>query len=859
MVIVFANILKVINNVIQIKKIRPGFHILLLILFIFEKKIISSMKKWLKVLIGIVSSIIIIGTVGGFIFYHMLKSTLPKYSGEIISSEISGDVKIFRDSMAVPYIIANTDDDAAFALGYVHAQDRLFSMDLIRRAGEGKLSEILGTETIPFDMMFRTIGITRTARKMLDQMDPVSLNLLKAYSEGVNLYIKNAKGNYPIEFDVLNYNPAKWAPMDCLVVDRMMAWELNLSWWSDFAFTDLIQKMGYDKVKDIIPQYPENAPYVIPPGIKNYPKISMNFMNTDKAFRKFMGWTGTHIGSNNWVVNDNLSASGEPIIANDTHLQFSAPGQWYAAVIKTNDMDVAGFTLPGAPVVVIGKNKNIAWALTNIMEDDADFYLEKFDSTGTKYFYNGQWDDLRIIKDTIKVKDSSSVIFPIKITDHGPVISNIHTYSMLFPGKHTNIAPVSMHWLGNYVSNELLSFYKIDKAKNWSDFKDALSTYAVPGQNFVYADKDGNIGYLFGAWLPKREGSTPSFIYDGTTSQYDWQGFVPQNQLPALYNPPENFIASANNKTVKDFNYFISNMWEPSSRIERITELLTSKPKQSVDDFKKYQMDFVSPYAKKMTSYILNAFKDVKVTDSNLKTAIKLLGNWDYNMDQYAQAPAIYEVFLKKLLENVFLAKMGKELYDEYVFVQNIPLRSIMQLMDNPNSYWWVDPSTSQIESRDDAIRKSMDNALTELENKLGNDPTDWQWGRLHYVIFKHAFSGVSSILDKVIDIGPYEIGGDGTTVFNTEYPFTIGLDKFPRFKHGEFENNLGPVMRFIYDFSKPDKINLILTTGESGNVMSKHYKDMSRMWITGKYLTIRTDIKSIESGSNKLLVIKKQ
>ncbi len=817
------------------------------------------MKKWIKILIGILSSVIIIGIVGGFIFYNMLKSTLPKYSGEISSNEIGNNIKIYRDSMAIPYIVANTDEDAAFALGYVHAQDRLFTMDLIRRAGEGRLSEILGPKTIPFDEMFRTIGIRKTAKQILDQLDPESLKLLKAYSKGVNLYIKNAKGKYPVEFDVLDYNPEKWTPLNCLEIGRMMAWELNISWWTDFAFTDLIQKFGADKVKDIIPEYPENGPFIIPSYLKKFSNISSSFMKTDKAFRQFMGWTGTHIGSNNWVVNDNLSASGKPIIANDTHLAFSAPGRWYVASLKTNDMNVSGFTLPGVPGVIIGKNNNIAWALTNIMEDDADFYLEKLDSTGTKYLYDGKWNNIKIYNDTIKVKDSSDVVYKIKYTDHGPIISNIHTYSILFSNRHNSNATISMHWLGNMVSNEVHSFYKIDKAKNWNEFKDALSTYSVPGQNFVYADKEGNIGYLFGARLPIRANNTSSFIYDGTTDKYDWKGFVPQNDLPSLYNPPDNYIASANNKTVKSFKYYITNMWEPTSRIERITELLNSKSKHSVSDFEKYQMDFVSPYAKQLTTYILEAFKGIDVTDPNLKIALKLFREWDFKLDQYSQAAAIYSEFLKHLFQNVFLTKMGRELYDEYVFVQNIPLRTILQLMDNPNSSWFDDPSTSQIENRDATIRKSLDDALTELENKLGKDPTYWQWGDLHYVIFKHAFSGFSSVVDRVVNIGPFEIGGDGTTVFNTEYPFTIGLDKFASFKHGEFENNLGPVMRYIYDFSNPNEMKLILTTGESGNVMSKHYKDMSELWLSGKYLNVRTDLKSIENPKNKLLTIEKK
>jgi penicillin amidase len=270
-------------------------------------------------------------------------------------------------------------------------------------------------------------------------------------------------------------------------------------------------------------------------------------------------------------------------------------------------------------------------------------------------------------------------------------------------------------------------------------------------------------------------------------------------------------------------------------------------------------MDFVSPYAKQLTTYILEAFKGIDVTDPNLKIALKLFREWDFKLDQYSQAAAIYSEFLKHLFQNVFLTKMGRELYDEYVFVQNIPLRTILQLMDNPNSSWFDDPSTSQIENRDATIRKSLDDALTELENKLGKDPTYWQWGDLHYVIFKHAFSGFSSVVDRVVNIGPFEIGGDGTTVFNTEYPFTIGLDKFASFKHGEFENNLGPVMRYIYDFSNPNEMKLILTTGESGNVMSKHYKDMSELWLSGKYLNVRTDLKSIENPKNKLLTIEKK
>ena len=273
-------------------------------------------------------------------------------------------------------------------------------------------------------------------------------------------------------------------------------------------------------------------------------------------------------------------------------------------------------------------------------------------------------------------------------------------------------------------------------------------------------------------------------------------------------------------------------------------------------DFENYQNDFVSPYAEKVTKYILAAFSKTKITNENLKITLRLFNNWDFKMGQYSQAAAIYSEFLEHFMRNIFYYKMGEDLYNEYVFVQNIPLRTIMQLMDNPQSIWFDDPATQPRENRDDIIRKSLVDALSELEQKYGTNPADWQWGRIHEVLFKHPFSGVSHIFDKLVNIGPFEIGGDGTTIFNTEYPFTTGDNIYPQFRHKEFENNLGPAMRYIYDFSAPDEINLILTTGESGNVMSSHYKDMTNYWLNGKYLEVKTDLNSIENTSNKLLIL---
>lgn len=812
------------------------------------------MRKWKKTLIGLSLTIIIIFIIAGGIFYNMLSSSLPQYSGEIKSSKIINDLEIYRDSFAVPYIIAQSDEDVAFALGYLHAQERLFTMDLIRRAGEGRLSEILGEKAIPFDKMFRTVGIKRNIAKNLGKYDPTVMRVLQAYSDGVNVYLEERKGNYAIEFDVLGYQPEKWKPIHSLIVIKMMAWELNISWWTDLSFAELIQKLGKEKVLEILPDYPENAPTIIADNFKYLPAIKTTLAETDKAFRKMMGWTGTHIGSNNWVVNANKSVSGKPIIANDPHLAFSAPGKWYAAVIKSKDWNAAGVTLPGVPGVVIGKGDNISWVLTNVMNDDADFYVEKLDSSKTKYFIDGQWQNLKIITDTIKVKDGKDQVFTIEETHRGPIISDIHPFKFIYNKDDEKIPPISMRWSGNEFSDEMLAFYKINKAKNWNEFRDAVKYFGIPGQNFVYADVQGNIGYIMGARIPLRNSNNPTLVFDGTTSENDWRGFVPTDEIPAILNPAENFIASANNKAIKNFKYHISNLWEPSSRIDRIRELLTSKQKQSVSDFKKYQMDQVSPYARTIVPYLIKSFEGIKVNDKNLSISLDLLSKWDFELNKYSQTSAIYSVFLKYLLKNIYNDEMGDDLYNRFVFLANVPYRSLLQILEKPESIWFDDIKTKKKETREEIVRKSLSDGLTYLEENLGEDLTNWQWGSMHKVTFKHAFSGNFSLLDKYINIGPYELGGDGTTMFNTEYPFAESIEEIAMFRHDEFDNVLGPSMRFIFDFANPDEFYLILNTGQSGNVMSNNYRDQTPLWLNGKYMKIRTDDESVRKNSKNLL-----
>jgi penicillin amidase len=490
------------------------------------------MQKWLKITIGITGIVIFLIFAVIVVSYFMLKKPIPKYEGTAAVSGIKDDVEIYRDKHGVAYINANDQMDAVFALGYVHAQERLFQMDLMRRSVAGKLSQVMGRETIPFDRMFKTLGLEEAVEEHYPKLHPKSKQILEAYSSGINAFINSEDSGYPVEFDILGYEPEEWEPKHSLLIAKLLSWQLNISWWSDIAYVHLLQKFGKEKVMEILPDYPENAPTIIPEGVDNYADISTDFIKTDRRFRKFIGFEGTHIGSNNWVVNEKMSKSGAPIIANDPHLTHSVPATWFMAVIKSPQLNVTGFTLPGLPAVVIGKNQDISWVVTNVMADDADFYVEKLDSSKQKYFYDEEWRDLDIRRDTIVVKDSANVAMKISSTHRGPIISDIHPYEELYPNAEVKKPNVSMKWTAYDFSDELFAINLINTAQNWDDFKEALSHYNSPGQNFVYADKRGNIGYICAAKLPIRESMSPTMIYDGTKANNDWKGYVPYSEMP---------------------------------------------------------------------------------------------------------------------------------------------------------------------------------------------------------------------------------------------------------------------------------------------------------------------------------------
>lgn len=829
------------------------------------------MKSYKKILIGLGITFVIVLIAAWLFVNKMITKSFPKEKGVIEVTSIKSEIKIYRDDFGIPYIEAQDEDDLFFALGFVHAQDRMWQMDLLRRAGTGKLSEIFGTKTIKFDIMFRTIGFAELAKKLYQNSSEDTKRICSAYSDGVNAYLGSLEGNYQIEFDLLGYKPKQWEPWQCFIIARLMAWELNFGWWVDVVYGQLAEKVPQEKLLQIIPDYPKDAPTIIKSadfGMRNA-ELSMRsslfganitqsiqnelmeFYDMNISFREFMGWNDSQSGSNSWVISGKLSESGKPILANDPHLVYSLPAKWYIVSLNSPTLTASGVSIPGSPGVVIGKNEHIAWGLTNLMLDDCDLFIEKIDSTQTRYLFNGEYKNLIIESDTIFVKDSSNVVFQIRRNHRGPIINQANEF---INESNLNYA-LSMSWTGCEISDDILTFYKINKSENYKEFLESLKNFNAPAQNFLCADLDGNIFYKAAGKVPIRNNPMPLIPKNGSTSEFDWKGFVDFNNLPQVLNPKEGFIATNNNLPVRNLNFYIGNLWEPASRAERINELLTSKSKFSVDDFIQFQNDVISPQARKVYPLILDAFKNVEVKDENLKKVLTYFKNWNAELNIYDQTSSVYNYFFIELLKNTFLDEMGEDLLNQFVFVGNVPHRVIFQLLfsesskesairspmvnrHNPtptyqefiSTSWFDNINTKPIETKEETIRKSLADALTKLENDFGKDSKYWQWGKIHQVKFKHPFSGQNSILNYLVDIGPFEIGGDQTTLNNTSFKFSE-----------PFDNNLGPSMRQITDLSNIDSSLIILTSGQSGHITHDNYSDQSEMWLKGKYILFNT------------------
>jgi penicillin G amidase len=839
------------------------------------------MNKVVKITLGILVILIPAVLVLGLLFKELTKKSFYPDSGEIKIEGIASNVKIYNDDYGVPHIFAANENDMYFTLGYMHARDRLWQMDIARRAAEGKLSEVLGSTVLDFDKFFRTIGINKTAYKLFENASPKSKEILTAYSNGVNKFIEQHIDELPVEFDVLNYRPEKWKPEHSLMIGRLMGWELNLAWYTDYILGKIISKVGIEKTSDIFPDTSvtlfkrvkietdslkdSTAKDISAKNVSDLKEISSlgnSFFNIYESYREFFGINNSHSGSNSWVISGRKSESGKPILANDPHLAYQAPSKWYEVHMKSGNLfDITGMTIPGVPAVIIGHNKSIAWGMTNLMNDDNDFVILNRDSVdNSKYRFRNQTIKLDSIVERIPVKDSTEVEYVVKFTLLGPVISNLPKHSLISDKSNENIYKdnlMTFRWTGYEITDDINTFYKLNNAKNWDDFKNALHEFCCPAQNFMYADTAGNIGYHAAGKVPIRKSDSYDERLFPSASENEWIGFVDFDKLPNAFNPKEGYIVTANTnpwlwmKTDSKERYYISYFWEPSSRFEKIDTILKSSSQFKIEEFKLMQMNTQSVFAKNISKFLVDAYKDSKNVNQVINTALEKFRKWDGDMNHNEAYGAIFNVFFIYLVKNIFNDELGDEIFKDFLSIGSLPYNSTLRLLnckDEESQLWFDNINTPAKETKDEMIRKSFNDAIDYLRKRYNTDDIGaWRWGELHKLKFTHLLGSVQA-LDKTFNIGTYEVGGDQTTINCSEY------NLYEAYKNGNFDVRLGPSMRMITDMADISHSLSVNTTGQSGQPLNDNYGDQSRMWLYGEFKKLIMDEQEMINKRYKLL-----
>jgi len=737
------------------------------------------------------------------------KSAVPVYNGEKKIAGLGDDVRVIRDERGVPHIYASNQHDLYFLTGYISAQERLWQMDLIRRATQGRLSEIFGKDYVQTDLFMRSLNIHEKSKRLVARADPEILSAMQAYSDGVNRWIDERGRRLPLEFRVLRYRPDHWTTEDISDIIGYMGWDLaagNLS--EELRCYRLAKKLGADKARDIMPDWNIVDEVVFPGFELNESEISrsMSFIASMEKLEE-LGIV-SFSGSNNWAVSGQRSSTGNAILSNDMHLGFGVPGIWIQMhQIVKGGLNVTGVMIPGEPFIIGGHNEQIAWGTTNMGVDDIDLYIEKTDSTG-KYLFNGKWMPLQSREEIIKVRGAKPDTCKIVSTHHGPVISEM---------KDIKEATLAIKWSGFDDSDEMKAVYLLNRATCWDEFRYAISFFRSISQNFAYADVRGNIGMNTGGGIPLRKGGGV-IPRSGVTDEYDWHGYVPFELLPSEFNPADGFVSSANQRTVNtDYPFFISGSFALPYRIKRIRGMAGEKKILGIDDFKKMVTDKHSAYAEMLTPLILKAAEKANFTDTITQHAVKLLQKWDYAMDAGKVAPTLFEFIHMAMAYNIFGDELGdlygSKLGTKYDFY-------IYRCMTEGPDYWVDNINTEQKETFEDIIVKSIINAVDTLKNNYGVNLSEWRWGEIHTFRLVHPL-GSKKLLDKLFKLNSkqYEVGGSYHTVEAYAY------DKSFNTVHGASE-------RYIYNAANWDESYAVIPTGTSGNPGSPYYLSQTSVYV---------------------------
>ena len=783
----------------------------------------------------------------GFVMTRIfITQELPVYEGTVPMTKIKDTVEVFTDQFGVPHVFANNEEDLFLAAGYIAARERLFQMSMVLNAVRGELASMLGDEYLSADIYLRTWRIHDISKKITEKMDLETKKIMEAFCQGINLWIDETSDDLPLEFRILGIKPQYWKPSDVVGYARMMAHELQSSWKAEIIYGAVAQFFGMNKLAEIYPGYSETQPTISEHLKKEETKLVYNKILENEFFiRDILHFRSPEIGSNSWVLSGALTETGKPLLANDPHLDFTQPARWYEMHLKGGRFNVSGVCIAGIPVPIIGQNETCAWGFTNSMVDDVDFFVETMHPDNpNKYKKGKEWLDVELIKETIPLKEGADTTVVIRMTHHGPIISDIHP---LLKGQET---AVSIAWTGHWITSEIDGFFKLNLMKDWEDFTEATSLFGVPGQNMIYADVHGNIGWRPAVYIPLRKKGESLIPRPGHDPTYDWFGKVPFVEMPYLLNPEEGYIVTANNKIIDDtFQYYISGLWADPSRAKRILERVQSLDNATVQDMKSIQLDVTSHFAREITPYFLAT--EAGTERKNLKKAYGLLKKWKGEESTKSAAALLFHSAINKLIRNIYgdeMALLGNHYLEAFIGLKYLHSRNLRDILKKDKSSWFDDIRTAKhVESRDEILKRSLEEAVNELEDRVGPNPNSWEWGNEHSLTHPHVF-GKIKILNWLfkLNVGPFLSGGSDKTPNAGGYSF-----------NKPFKQTAGASMRRIVDFSNLNRTNMVLPTGQSGLYNSPHYRDQAKLYHFGRYRITTFDEKFIrESDNYKRLVL---
>lgn len=774
-------------------------------------------------------------------YYWLLRRPQARTKGKLSLAGLRAPVEVIRDPWGVPHIYAENNRDLMYAQGFVHAQERLWQMDYNRRLASGRLAEIIGPQGLPLDRWIRVLGLRRAAERDRLILEPHVSQLLEAYAMGVNARID--QGRLPVEFSLLRYRPESWTITDTLVWAKMMAWTLSANWESELLRAHLVAKLGPELAAELEPDMSSQWPSILQPGA-DYATTGAAALERARSARPYLGpgpFDG--LGSNNWVLGGQRTASGRPLLANDMHLFLSIPAIWFENHLVGRDLNVTGVSFPGVPGVIVGHNQHVAWGFTNGFADVQDLYMEHLrrdDEAGVQYEFKGEWHDATVIQEHIRVRGGDTAVEEVVLTPHGPIINSL-------AGDFAGEQPLALRWTTLEPERMFLALFKMNQARDCRGFRESLRYWSSPVQNVVYADIDGNIGYTYAGKVPiraKGEGLVP---VPGWSGEYEWTGYIPFEELPHLYNPPRGYIATANNRVVdQGYPYFISREFVVGERAERIVELIESQAKIDSQYIQHMQFDQNSLLAREMRKHIC----EIQAEDPEFAAVIGILRDWDGAMSSGSVAAAIYEVFNFRLMNLILKDKLG-DLAMRYIGKGPTPVLAEMSIfsqrarewlqtiLEQPQSHWF---DLGHGETRDEVLRIAMRQTVDYLKSELGPQVGDWVWGKLHRLVFPHPL-GRGALLGKFLNRGPYSVGGDNSTIWLTSFS---ELDL-------RTENLVGPPFRFIADLGDWRNSLGLLAPGQSGHPGSRHYADQVQAWFTQGYhpmLFTREDVEANASAA---------